>query len=140
MDITPKPITVTQAMTNPEKLMMLRTELFNAVQKLEGDELAEFWKIMDDLNSMRQSVVSGNQDLDIDSNTRMISITAPRMGDVVFLVSYGERFAYQKIDRSFFQDAVQAGIMAKVMLEQLDAYMEKMQVEQEAERMEEEGK
>jgi hypothetical protein len=131
MDITPKPITVTQAMTNPEKLMTLRTELFNAVQKLEGDELAEFWKIMDDLNSMRQSVVSGDQDLDIDYNQRTITIAPPFAGQVCFLVSYGERFAYQKIDRSFFQDAVQAGIMAKVMLEQLDAYIEKVQVEQE---------
>lgn len=41
-------------MSSDGKLMMLRIQLFAAMQQLEGDELAEFWKLIDDLNECRE--------------------------------------------------------------------------------------
>jgi len=43
-------------MGKEEKLIMLRMELFAAMKTLQGDELAEFWKLIDDVNSCRAEV------------------------------------------------------------------------------------
>ena len=40
-------------MDNDAKLIMLRLELFAAMQTLQGQELAEFWKLIDDVNLCR---------------------------------------------------------------------------------------
>lgn len=36
-----------------QRLMILRVELFAAAQVLKGEPLKEFWKLIDDINSIR---------------------------------------------------------------------------------------
>jgi len=40
-------------MNNETKLALLRVQLFTAMQELRGTELAEFWKLIDDVNACR---------------------------------------------------------------------------------------
>jgi hypothetical protein len=36
------------------KMALLRIQLFTAMQQLEGEDLAEFWKLIDDVNACRK--------------------------------------------------------------------------------------
>lgn len=40
-------------MTNDEKLMWLRIQLFGAMQTLKGDDQTEFWRLIDDITECR---------------------------------------------------------------------------------------
>lgn len=39
------------------KLMMLRVQLFTAMQELKGDELAEFWQLIEEISMCKPETV-----------------------------------------------------------------------------------
>lgn len=41
-------------MENQEKLMMLRVQLYTAMQILKGTDLEDFWKLIDEINQSRE--------------------------------------------------------------------------------------
>lgn len=41
-------------MSDEEKLMWLRLQLFSAMQTLKGELLAEFWQLIDDVTECRE--------------------------------------------------------------------------------------
>lgn len=47
--------------TNAAKLALLRVQCFTAIQELKGDNLAEFWRLIDDLNACRPAVKPGEE-------------------------------------------------------------------------------
>lgn len=48
--------------SNEAKLALLRVQLFTAMQQLAGDELSQFWNIVDDINACRPAEITRNQD------------------------------------------------------------------------------
>ena len=41
--------------TNQEKLLLLRVQLFTAMQQLTGQDLEEFWNLIDEVRSCREA-------------------------------------------------------------------------------------
>jgi len=41
-------------MNDQEKLMLLRIQLFSAMQMLKGTDLEDFWKLIDEVNQSRE--------------------------------------------------------------------------------------
>jgi hypothetical protein len=39
-------------MSNEMKLALLRVQLYTAAQQLQGDELAEFWRLIDEISAI----------------------------------------------------------------------------------------
>jgi hypothetical protein len=42
-------------MTDNEKLLVLKIQLFTAMQTLKDADLAEFWQMIDDVNACREA-------------------------------------------------------------------------------------
>src|SRR5512146_944429 len=55
---------------NEAKLALLRIQLFTAMQQLTGDDLSQFWHIVDDINACRPAEIirhQGNEPLNFDA-------------------------------------------------------------------------
>lgn len=93
-------------LSNESKLVLLRVQLFTAMQQLEGEELKQFWELMDYVEACRPLTVTKPvlTIRDVMDDRNLLTVGSPDEDQILFIRVDGGRFSSIKAALAYFQE------------------------------------